>query len=101
MALSLKDGVQFTDISDRIVDVLPLIDKIYRCYGQTVVITSARDGLHKTGSKHYSGEAIDLRNHYFKEWEKKDVFRDLQCVLGEDFDVVWESTHFHCEYDPK
>lgn len=100
MALSLKDGVRFTDVSHHIIAVLPVIERIYRSLGQNCVITSCRDGRHMAGSKHYTGEAIDLRTHYFNALEKADVLQCLQHALGPDFDVVLESDHLHVEYDP-
>ncbi len=97
--LSLKPGVRFEDISDRIVGALPSIVWIYRVYGQECVITSARDGRHMPGSKHYTGEALDFRTHYFKEAEKHNVRSHLQEALGSDFDVVLEEDHIHVEFD--
>ncbi len=99
--LSLKEGVKFEAISDRIVEILPSLTRIYRIFGQTCVITSARDGRHRTGSKHYTGEALDLRTFYFNQMEQRDIHREIQQALGSDFDVILEDDHIHVEFDPK
>lgn len=98
--LSLKPGVRFENISDSIVDQLPTICRVYRSFGQTCTITSARDGTHMAGSKHYTGEAIDLRTRDFSLPERREVHQTLQIVLGSDFDVVLEKDHIHLEFDP-
>jgi hypothetical protein len=62
------------------------------------VVTSANDGQHMDGSKHYDDQALDLR-----VWHLPDpahTARRLQRTLGEDYDVVYEDTHIHAEYDP-
>lgn len=70
-------------------------------------ITSVMDGRHMEGSKHYEGNAFDLRTWadsygtQLSRSEKAYLAHRLEEVLGCDWDVVIESTHIHCEYDPK
>ena len=66
-----------------------------------IVITSILDGDHMQGSKHYTGEAFDMRKRCYDDSEQKSILEKLIMNLGTDFDVVNESTHFHIEYDPK
>lgn len=75
--------------------------------GLRACITSVMDGKHMVGSKHYEGNAFDLRT-WADEYgtqasrsEKAYLAYRLQEVLGCDWDIVIESTHIHCEYDPK
>ena len=75
-------------------------DKIWAKLGQELVITSIEDGRHMEGSKHYTGEALDLRTRYFTEEEKRKAAEELANALGSDYDVVVEGDHIHCEYDP-
>lgn len=72
--------------------------------------TSANDGKHMEGSKHYSDEALDIRiwQMVTKEYPDardaplvKQAARRLQIKLGEDYDVVVEKDHIHVEYDPE
>lgn len=66
-----------------------------------IVITSGTDGSHMVGSKHYSGEALDVRISNFPNKEAVATFaRLLRLRLGGDYDVVIEADHLHIEYDP-
>tara|TARA_Y100000310_G_scaffold312514_1_gene359886 strand:- start:1701 stop:2024 length:324 start_codon:yes stop_codon:yes gene_type:complete len=64
------------------------------------IITSAVDRKHKRGSKHYSGQAIDLRSGDLDAAQIANLAELLINALGDEFDVVVESTHIHIEYDP-
>ena len=64
-----------------------------------MTVTSARDGKHMKGSKHYTGEAIDIRTR-----DMVDEIGTAQVIkryLGKDYDVIFEKDHIHIEYDPK
>lgn len=74
---------------------------IWRKYGQEVVVTSARDGIHSVGSLHYYGYAVDLRTRYFDDHVIPQVAQDLRLELGSDYQVVVEGNHIHVEYDPR
>jgi hypothetical protein len=74
-----------------------------------VTITSGNDSKHMAGSKHYSGEAIDIRSKNFPTKEAKQEF--IAAVLarldltGAGYQMFLESEgqaneHFHLEYDP-
>jgi hypothetical protein len=65
----------------------------------TMTITSAVDGKHMKGSKHYRGEAIDIRKFDMKN--VKIVVEEIKEYLGKDYDVIEEKTHIHIEYDKK
>lgn len=65
-----------------------------------VVITSGTDGTHMKGSKHYSGNALDVRTSNIpKDWLKVYIDR-VKNRLGPDYDLVLEVDHLHVEYDP-
>jgi len=77
-------------------------ESVYRDRGYDCVVTSAIDGVHSHGSRHYSGLAVDLRTRNIDaEDMKRMVFNDIKHALGADFDVVLEETHLHIEFDPK
>jgi len=97
---NFKDGVDAKDMSKEITKAFDTIDKIHREHaGRDATITSVRDGEHKEGSKHYSGEAIDLRTRDLSKEKANKIARDIQTQLGRDYDVVSEHNHIHVEYD--
>jgi outer membrane receptor for ferric coprogen and ferric-rhodotorulic acid len=69
--------------------------------GKEIIITAGFDGKHMAGSKHYSGNAFDMRKWHYTNDELSTLFVNLCQNLGEDYDVVMEATHVHVEYDPK
>lgn len=64
-------------------------------------ITSAIDGKHSRGSKHYSGNAFDVRTFELSDADREKARSMMADRMGEDFDVVLESDHIHVEFDPK
>lgn len=69
--------------------------------GLEMVITSLTDGKHREDSKHYDGDAFDVRRWNIPPPEFNDTVVSLRKRLGDDYDVVVERTHIHIEYDPK
>ena len=69
----------------------------------TVWITSANDSKHMVGSLHYENKAFDIRTRNIINKEKfaPKWTEAMQRELGGDYDVVWERTHLHVEYDPE
>jgi hypothetical protein len=67
----------------------------------SVWVTSANDGEHKNGSLHYRNRAFDLRVWGLTDDERARWAERMQRALGDDYDVVDEETHVHCEYDPE
>ena len=100
--LALKAGVTVGGLSPEILLAIMVAHAVYQEFGQGLTVTSVRDGVHKTGSKHYQGDGADLRTRVFDSEATKRAVRDvLASRLGHDYDVVLEPTHIHVEYDPK
>ena len=68
---------------------------LYAEVEEDLFVTALRDGNHKAGSLHYDGLAFDIRRHY------KQLKTSIKVKLGSNWDVIYESNHIHCEYDPK
>lgn len=66
-----------------------------------LVITAGTDGHHMVGSKHYIGDALDIRISNLLPGQLKFVVDHLKSDLGKDYDVIVEVDHIHVEYDPK
>lgn len=82
--------------------IINVVDNICRAVGGVEgTITAVFDGKHKSGSKHYIGDAFDLRIRHLNQLQKLELFELIKNKLGKKFDVVLHSTHIHIEYDPK
>lgn len=77
---------------------LSKVDYFFRKEGEEAVITSTFEGDHSPSSLHYADLAFDLRK---PKRNKAAIGQELKIILGKDFDVVVEKTHYHIEYDPK
>ena len=104
--ISYKDEVNISGLSTEMRRALGLI-----AVGWTITfpedhdgltITSAQDGKHMEKSKHYQGDAIDVRVFDVGNDTANTKFVPLiRVILGKDFDVIFEQDHIHIEYDPK
>ena len=102
----LKHGVDLRGLSPVWGVAYPIIRDAFRDYGYTCVITSANDSTHGANSLHYKGKALDFRTKHIAAMDKAKVVEAIRSVLGDQFDVVFESVglpqeHLHCEHDPK
>ena len=100
-AFELKAGVDVGGLRPEMVPVLLAAFAIYQAEGKRLVVTSALDGKHSKGSRHYVGLALDLRSREFSAVQKTRVVNQLKAALGEQYDVVKEKSHFHVEFDPR
>ncbi len=105
----VKDGVVFHRITAEMRRVMVAAEVVWLELGlpREPTITSAADGKHMAGSKHYQDQALDIRiwqlrgNGTSKERRVELAASKLSRTLGRDYDVVVESDHIHVEYDPK
>jgi hypothetical protein len=99
--MQLKKGVIMTGLRLVMRPVLIEADKIYRDYGEELVVTSALDGTHSPGSMHYYGYALDFRTRDFDELTLLKVIVDLQKALrkyGFHYKVIRHKDHLHIEH---
>lgn len=104
MTVTTKPEVRFRVITPALLRMLealvewPDVDR-----PRELVVTSGSDGRHMVGSKHYTGEALDVRSQSFPSQAAKQRFRAaLEAQLGPKFRVLLEqvgatSEHFHCQ----
>ena len=97
----IKPGVDVRGIQPEILLARIIAGEIFARYGVACIITSVLDGKHGMDSKHYVGQAIDLRTRHMDERLWPIVAEELNKALGPQYDVVLESDHIHVEYDPK
>ena len=93
MAIWKKQGV-FGPLSREAGNALRRLARLFAQHGKDLYITSQREGTHSPGSLHPQGDAFDCRKATL------DIDEIRHC-LGNDYDCVEESHHYHIEYDPK
>ena len=94
MTIWYKQGV-CGDLSNEAQKGLGKVELLAGSKNEDVFVTSKREGNHSGGSLHYIGDAFDTRKF------KNVQLSELKLMLGQNFDIVSESTHLHFEYDPK
>lgn len=98
----IKAGVDLRGLSPQMAVAYAIALHVYNeNVGLPCVITSGSDGKHGPNSLHYKGKALDLRTNSLRPDQVHPVFLALKEALGEQFDVVLEADHIHCEFDPK
>lgn len=101
--LHVKPGVKFTTLRPVLVDIFMALNDISLILQHDITITSGSEGTHMAGSKHYTGEAIDIRTKDLTDDQRQRLWFALKQHLGPHYDVVEEFNppHIHIEYDPK
>ncbi len=99
--MQIKEGVKINGLKPEMLLGVIIIQSIFQQWKKEFVLTSVTDGTHKEGSKHYEGQAVDIRIWDFTSEELESFAKDLRDALGDDFDIVIEKDHIHAEYDTK
>lgn len=104
MTLSIKHDVKFrvgdSHIKPEMCIAAMIVHAVYEEHGIPCVITSALDGAHMPGSRHYYGLALDFRTRDVPDAVLAGVVEELRERLGPQYDVVREADHLHVEFDP-
>lgn len=102
--VQFKDGVLLA-LSPTMSSALPIIDRVsLELLDRGAIITSATDGRHSAGSKHYTGNAVDLRTRDLTRAKVDAYGLRLDNALNAArhvYDVLIEDDHIHIEVDPK
>ena len=76
--------------------------------GYELTITHGLDGHHSRWSRHYWGGAIDMRTHtsdgswiQFTGNKRTGLHTAIINLLGSNFNVLDEETHFHIAFKPE
>jgi len=93
MTVWYKEGV-YGELRYEAAKGLRLVKILYASKGKDVFVTSIRESTHGIRTLHHLGDAFDIRKNGVS-------IRDIRRVLGKDFDVVNEWSHFHIEFQPK
>ena len=96
--MKIKEGAILAGLQIQMRKALKAADRIWRDYGEELVVTSGLDGAHSAGSMHYYGYAVDLRTRYFTEDEQLEIRDKLVNELGPSYFVLLHNTHIHIHY---
>jgi hypothetical protein len=101
--IRFKPGASLEGVQPETLEAIAVAARVYAKHGiDTLVVTSGTDGKHMVGSLHYKGLAVDLRTRNIDPYVLHLIMRDLQKELApRGYDVIFESTHYHIEFDPK
>jgi hypothetical protein len=111
--ISRKKGVTWEGVEPEVMVGLAIVYSIFKKHGiDMLTVTSTRYDFsgHMKGSKHYEGQAIDIRSNNLTEDVKLGILHDASMMLfnlyKRDYDFILESIgkkteHFHLEFDPK
>lgn len=103
--LTTKATVRFRIITPALLHMLGVLERLSRTLDglpeEGLVITAGSDGMHMTGSRHYTGEAIDLRSKTLGALTPSLVAM-LRAELGPQFTVLLEdeglpNEHIHAQ----
>jgi len=100
--MKLKENVKCLGIKPELLLAVIIAESVFRTYEVEFVITSIADGKHQaTNSKHYSGNAFDVRIKNIPTKETLDyIIHSLKSNLTKDYRVILESDHIHIDYNP-
>ena len=109
MKFHLKAGVSSVGIRAELVVALMVAESVYEEFGSSGRVVPSLCGEredHQDGSLHFVGLAADLRVNADLEGglpysSHQDLRNRLNDELGDDWDVIYEYTHIHIEFQPK
>lgn len=88
-------------IQPEMVAAFPIIESVFQSFSRESILTSGVEGVHKPGSLHPKGLATDWRIWHVPAALQAELVAKLKKNLGKEFQVILETDHIHCEYDPK
>lgn len=68
---------------------------------QPFELSSGLEGKHGRNSLHFVGLAFDISARSIDPLAHGDITRHLVDRLGDEFDVVYERSHWHIEFQPE
>ncbi len=101
--MKVKRGVSLRGIKWQIFLACIVAESVYNRSGYELIITSGSEGIHKFDT-HADGWGVDWRTQFVPPIPvdvQKAIVKQIQDELGSEYDVILESDHIHCEYDPR
>lgn len=95
--ITIKRGVEWYSMHPSMLVAYDHWREICEALGVPAVVTSAREGRHRPGSRHYLGRAIDLRTRDMTREQAETAAARLQELLGPLYRVILEQDHLHVQ----
>jgi len=95
----IKKDVRLRSLCACMVPALIICCDFFNSIKKEIIITSGNEGIHKKGSKHYDGEAFDIRTYHLSKSEISQFQSYFRKRCDSCFDLVIEKDHAHIEYD--
>ncbi len=100
--ITLKAGVSLKNLKPAGIVMLYALQRVAETRDVYFVITATDNGKHDPNSKHYKGEALDVRSNTFSNEMARKLMYDVMEILGleyfygllEDYDKPNEHFHF-------
>ncbi len=98
-----KEGVDLTTLQPEAQSALDAATNVFAEFGLKPTVTSTGEEAEGrlTNSKHFSGQAFDLRISDIPKSKLNGIVEALKLALGKDHDVVLKKDHIHVEFDRK
>lgn len=97
-----KEGVSLRNLNCSMYVALFVCNSIFDQYGYKMVVTSTKEGIHKQGSLHYQGLAVDLRTRHVDDNVLEKIVEEIKnqlTIVDIRFQTILELTHIHIEFD--
>jgi RHS repeat-associated protein len=95
-------GTTGDGLSTAMMSIEVRVDNVFNdIAGHDATVTYTTNGKHKTDSKHYDGDAVDLRTRDLTADKRKDAEQRLKDDLPSDYKVIDEGDHIHVEFAPQ
>lgn len=93
-------GAKLLGIKPEMIPVFIITNEVFRHYSAEAVLTEGTGGIHRT-IVHPLGMATDWGLSKLGKSVDKSIKSRLKAKLGDQYDVILESDHFHIEFDPR
>lgn len=81
---------------------LLIVDGVYARMNRKLTITCTGQGSHSPTSLHPWGFAFDARTRTLSITQQRKALQEIETMFkGTGFQIIFHTTHFHIEYDPK
>ena len=96
-----QNAASIRGIQPELAIALTLLCHLFARHKVAVRLSAGVDSKHKAASLHYVGHAIDISYRNIPQYLITLLHAEMRSVLGDEFDVIAETTHFHVEFQPK